>query len=358
MTAVIPESKADFQSHRDLTYIKPRGRRLSEYEAVACYAHVDMDSGYEAAGWSFRGMDGREPVTRTNTRLLHPDWYEYRDPSKLWQRPYIRHQTSQEHNIQAAMDGAAREGAYAEIDPAWSAILAAYYEGFAFLEWGISRAYFSVVREARCDTLTMAYGFTSMDHMRHQQAIALYCLDLDGKAPGFKEGLGRACWLEDPVYRSAKRVVEELIDCRDWAEVVVVTNLLLDPLLSNLAVSKFFRRFAPLHGDLVTPVISMTAENDRVRNLAGAVEFVKMMTVEQDREGRPVPGGQNRATIQGWIDHWASPILAAVDAFMPVFDLPPVRPVTAEAARDAVVAECRDLLAELDLTLPAMEVTR
>lgn len=358
MTTVIPEAKGDFQAHRDLIYIKPRGRRLSEYEAVCCYTHVDLDSGFEAGGWTFRGMDGREPVNRANTQLLHPDWYEYRDPSKMWQRPYIRHQTSQEHSIQAVMDGSALNCAYAEIDPTWASILASYYEGFAFLEWGIFRAYASVVREARSDTLTMAYAFTAMDHLRHQQAIALYSLDLDGQAPGYKEGLGRECWLSDPVYQSARRVVEELIACRDWAEVVVVTNLLLDLLLSNMVVSRFFRRFAPVHGDVVTPVIAMTAENDRARNLAGAIELVKMMTAGQDREGRQVPAEQNRATIQSWIDHWAPPILAAVDAFVPVFELPPIRPMAGAAVRDLVRDECRDVLAELDLSLPNVEQTR
>jgi methane monooxygenase component A beta chain/propane monooxygenase small subunit len=356
MTLAPPKpASASYDDTRDLNYIKPRGRRLSEYEAVICYSHPDMNTGYDAGDWTFRGMDGRLTLDPTNTRLRHPDWLEYRDPSKLWQRTYIKMQTGQEQTIQAAMDGAERNGSLAEIDPTWLSLLARYYEGFAFLEWGVFRAYASVVREAYGDTLTMAYGFTAMDHIRHQQAIALYSLELDEDAGSYQEGLGRAAWLDDPVYQAARRVVERLIVCTDWAETVVVTNLLLDALLTNFVVSKFFRRLAPLHGDPVTAVISITAENDRARNLAGAIELVKMATAEQDSEGRPVPAAENRAVIQGWIDRWAPDILEAVDAFAPVYDLATVGSVKADDARTQVYAECQATLADLGLHLPLPE---
>jgi hypothetical protein len=356
MTLAPPRTaSASFDDTRDMNYIKPRGRRLSEYEAVICYSHPDMNTGWDGGDWTFRGMDGRLPLDPNNTRLRHPDWFEYRDPSKLWQRTYIKHQTGQEQTIQAATDGAKRTGSSAEIDPGWLSVLARYYEGFAFLEWGVFRSYASVVREAYGDTLTMAYGFSAMDHLRHQQAIALYSLELDEDAPSYQEGLGRAAWLDDPVYQAARRVVERLIVCTDWAETVFVTNLLLDPLLTNFVISKFFRRLAPLHGDLVTSVISMTAENDRARNLAGAIELVTMATAEQDREGRPVPAAENRALFQGWIESWAPEILEAVDAFAPVYELATVGNLKAGDARAQVHAECRAVLADLGLDLPLPE---
>jgi methane monooxygenase component A beta chain/propane monooxygenase small subunit len=347
-----------FYSVREINYIKPRGRRISEYEAVICYTHVDLDTGWEAPGgnWKFLGMDGREAVNRANTALHHPDWYEFRDPSRLWQRPYIRHQTYQEHSIEAVMRGAERTGSYAEIDPAWlDPILARYYEGIAFFEWGMSRAFASVVREARCDTLTMTNGFTATDHLRHQQAIALYSLELREQVRNYQDGLGRAAWMEDPVFQPARRLVEDLIACDDWAEVMVVANLLVDPLFAGFAITQFFHRFAPRHGDTISPVICMTAENDRARNRDGTVEFVKMLTADSDRGGRSVPAEQNREILQSWISTWGLQVLEAVDAFAPVFEIPPVQPVKAHDARDQVQSESRALLAEIGLRLPMRE---
>ena len=76
-----------------------------------------------------------------------------------------------------------------------------------------------------------------------------------------------------------------------------------------------------------------------------------MVTAETDRSGRPVPAAANRAVIQDWIDDWVPPVRAALDAFLPVFDLPTMRPVVGEEARDVVVKECAAELERFDLEL-------
>ncbi|HTC80387.1 MAG TPA: monooxygenase, partial [Acidimicrobiia bacterium] len=77
----------------------------------------------------------------------------------------------------------------------------------------------------------------------------------------------------------------------------------------------------------------------------------QMVTSDTDRAGRPVPAAANLAVIQEWIDDWAPPVLAAVDAFLPVYDLPTMRPLVGEAARDFVVAECEQQLERSGLEL-------
>jgi methane monooxygenase component A beta chain/propane monooxygenase small subunit len=80
-------------------------------------------------------------------------------------------------------------------------------------------------------------------------------------------------------------------------------------------------------------------------------EIVGMVTAETDRAGQPVPASDNRGVLQDWIDLWAPQVLAAVDAFLPVFDLPTMRPVVGEQARDLVVAECAEQLERFELKL-------
>jgi methane monooxygenase component A beta chain/propane monooxygenase small subunit len=76
-----------------------------------------------------------------------------------------------------------------------------------------------------------------------------------------------------------------------------------------------------------------------------------MVTAETDRAGRAVPVAENREVLQDWIDRWAPPVRAAVDAFLPVFDLPTMRPVVGEEARDAVIAGCTAELERFNLEL-------
>ena len=332
-----------FYAERDLNYIRPQKRRLSEYEAVICHAQPDLGQ-FDSGGWYLLRPDGLGCQDARTTALVHPNWFEYRDPSGLWQRPYIKLQAQQERSIAGAITSAKANDAFGEIAPEWLPLVARYYEALGSFEWGMFKAHAIVTREALSDTLSMTYTFSAMDRLRHQQDIALYSLDLHENAPGYTEGAGMDAWLNDAACQGARRLVERLLSLHDWGEVIMMTNLVVEPLLATLIGSEFFRRLAGLHGDPVIPVIEMTVEADRRRNRAATLALAKMLTADTDRAGSPVPATQNRAVIQGWIDSWYPEALAAVDAFLPVFDVVTTGSGIGEQARQRVVSTTEDIL--------------
>lgn len=352
MTAIPTTEPADgFYSPRELTYIQPAGRRLSDYEASICHVQPDVDH-YDFGGWLVLAPDGKSLFEQSSTRLVHPDWFQYRDPSSLWQRTYMRQQAVEERALASLLDSARSNGYFADLDGFWAReILARYHQAYGFFEWGIFLALNRSIRLALSDTLTMMITFTGVDRLRHQQAISTFGLELEEQLGGIPDGLGREAWLSDPALQPARRVIERLMAAEDWCEIVVVLGLLVDPLLSTLIGRHFFRRFASVNGDPVTPVIAMTAERDRIRYLKAVRTIVEMVTAETDRAGRAVPAAQNREILQDWIDRWGPPVRAAVDAFLPVFDLPTMRPVVGEEARDAVIAGCTAELERFNLEL-------
>lgn len=186
-----------FYSARDLTYIRPQKRRLSEYEAVICNAQPDLGQ-FDSGGWYLLRPDGLGCQDARTTALGHPNWFEYRDPSGLWQRPYIKLQAQQERSIEGAITSAKVNGAFGDIAPEWLDLVARYYEALASFQWGMFKAHAFVTREALSDTLSMTYTFSGMDRLRHQQDIALYSLDLHEHASGYTEGAGAEAWLNDP----------------------------------------------------------------------------------------------------------------------------------------------------------------
>lgn len=340
-----------FYTPRDLTYIRPQKRRLSEYEAVICNAQPDMGQ-FDTGGWYLLRPDGLGCQDARTTAMVHPNWFEYRDPSALWQRPYIKLQAQQERSIQRAIDSAKLNGAFQDIAPEWAGLLSRYYEAFASFQWGMFRAHAFVTREALSDTLSMTYTFSGMDRLRHQQAIALYSLDLHEQIDGYVEGAGMDAWLNDPVCQPARRLVERLMSTRDWCEMALMTNLVVEPLFTAFIGSEFFRRLAPWHGDVVTPVIEMTAEADRIRNRAATRALAALLTAESDREGRPVPAAQNLEIMQGWVDLWYPVTLAAVDGFLPVFERAPVPGGIGAQARERVLASTEGVLEQVGLRVP------
>ena len=93
---------SEAKAPRDFTYIRPRKRRLSEYEAVTCYTQPDPEV-FDKQGWYLRTAEGRTAWRKESTRLSHPHWFDFRDPAALWQRPYVRMQAEQERSLERAV---------------------------------------------------------------------------------------------------------------------------------------------------------------------------------------------------------------------------------------------------------------
>lgn len=335
---------------RDFTYVPSRRRRLSEYEAVTCFTQPDIEA-YDQQGWLLRDASGRPPWVRESTSLVHPNWFSFRDPASHWQRTYVRMQAEQERGIARSAEDAAAHGVFGEFDPVWTReILGRHYRAWSYAEYGLFRAFAVAQREALSDTVGNALCFEAFDRMRHAQAIVLHLLELEDHIPGFVDDGAKAVWLEDPGYQRTRQLVEELVACNDWAELAIVTNLVFDPILTEISISQLVRRFGPFHGDPVTAHLIGTTERDRRRNLAWTRAFVQMVTAED------VPQRvSNKEIIEGWVASWTPRVEEAASALSDVYDVPPLQ----VARFDDVLAQALRVQSDLvtDLGLDAMVMT-
>ena len=314
-----PEIPSVAKAPRDFTYIKSRKRRLSEYEAVTCYTQPDPEE-FDKEGWFLRTTEGRTAWMRNSTRLVHPHWFDFRDPSSQWQRTYVRMQAEQERSIERACQDPGESGSFGGFDPVWtSEMLAGHYRIWSYFEYGVFRAFAQAQREALSDTVGNVYVFESVDRIRHAQAIVLYLMELEDNIEGFVDRGSKERWLEEDTYQPLRSLAEHLIALLDWAELGVAVNLVIDPIVSEVCISQLVRRFAPFHGDSVTPFIVSTTERDRRRNLAWSEELVRMVTSAELEQA-----DSNRRIIQGWIDHWTPIAVDVARSMSSVYDLPPL----------------------------------
>lgn len=336
--------KTEVKAARDFTYIKPRKRRVSEYEAVTCYMQPDPEV-FDKEGWYLRTAEGRTAWRKESTALRHPHWFDFRDPAAHWQRTYVRMQAEQERAIERAVEDAARDGAFRDFDPAWTRdIVGAHYRVWSFFEYGLFRCFAQAQRETLSDTLGNAYCFAGVDRMRHAQAIVIYLMDLEDQITGFRDQGGKERWLRDPVYQPLRRLTEELMAVDDWAELAVAVHYAVDPIVSEIGASEILRRHGGFHGDAVTPQIVSTTERDRRRNLEWTQEMVRMVT-----DASIPAAGENLALVKGWIDRWTPRALAAAESLAPVHARIP-RPVE---PFDEVLARVREAQAALGAAIAA-----
>jgi hypothetical protein len=337
---------------RDHYYITPRRRRLSEYEAVTCYTQPGPDA-FDIEGWFTLGPgpEHRTAWRKESTRLVHPHWWDFRDPAQHWQRTYVRMQAEQERAIERATEDAASGGAYADLDREWlERVLAGHYRIWSFLEYALFRAFAVASREALSDTLGNVLCFQGFDHMRHAQAIVLYLMVLEENIEGFRDQGAKRRWLEDAEYQPMRALAEKLmLGTDDWGELAVAVNLVVAPILSDVGLSQLVRRGGPHRGDSVTPFIVSTTERDRRRNLAYTEELVRMVTAENVEAA-----AENRAVLGGWIEAWTPMVMEATRAIRPVFDAAKLDVVTFDDALAGAVRTQRSLVEALGLSPAAV----
>ena len=284
---------------RDLDYITPAGRRLSEYEAVTCYTQAQVHGGgLQATGYTQLRPDGRPVFDPSGTRLRCDDWFAYRDPNQLWQRPYYVNQAGAERAIDRATEVAITTGAVRALEPVWleRGLLGAYFP-FGHYEYGLFRALNVAARESLSDTINNVLAFNAADKLRHAQAISILGLDLEGALSGFDGTGGRQVWLDEPCWQPLRHLIEETMALSDWGEIIVAVDLVIEPLIGEPLRRLLFALTAARHRDLIVPVIAGTASTDWHRSATAIDELVGFLL--------QCPGGEgNRGVLAGWVDAW------------------------------------------------------
>ena len=341
MNAPATGTAAKVKTARDFTYIKPKSRRLTEYEALTVHMQPDMQGFDHARGrieqpeWYLLRDDGTPLWDPASTALEVSDWFEWRDPSQHWQRTYVRHQEQQEGAIERMTEDAALDGSLAEIDARWiRGVLCDHYRAWSFFEYAVFRSLAPAQREALSDTLGNALCFQSFDHLRHAQDVICYLVELEHHSDAVDDAAGKRNWMDNPAYQPSRRLAEEIMGCRDWCELMLGLNLVVAPLLQQLAVSELVRRAALPNRDAVAAHIVLTAERDRRRNLAAAQALAEFVVAEDNPRA-----DANRACIQAWLDDWTARADGAAVALAPAFDAVPVPAIShAEALARARAA--------------------
>lgn len=334
---------------REFTFIKPAARRLTEYEALTVHQQPDA-WGFDKVGanlddteWYVLRPDGKSLWDQDSTKLRHDDWYAFRDPAQQWQRTYVRHQEQQETSIARMTEDAALDGTLAALSAGWvKDLLCAHYRAWSFFEYAIFRCLAPAQREALSDTLGNLLCFQSFDHLRHAQDVVVYLVELESVNGAVDDALGKQQWLSAPAYQPSRKLAEEIMATTDWAELLVGLNLVVGPLLQQMAVSDLVRRGAMHNDDAVAPHIVMTAERDRRRNLAAAQAFVRMVTAEGSAHA-----AHNRAVLQTWLDDWSARADAAAQALAPVYMQAPQQALSFAASHGAARAACAGIIREL-----------
>jgi hypothetical protein len=326
-------------------YIKPAKRRASQYEEITLHTQWDPKN-FASAGWFNLDKNGQPPWREDATLLQATDWWEYRDPNAEWFRPFVKRQADIGRAIEQTIAGAKRARTFNNFESSWVDFLRKHYAAYRFAEYGLFLALCQSQREAGADVVAQPIIFQSVEKDRHAQDITLYGMVLEGEIDGFSDEQAKEVWMNAPEWQGLRKLIEYLLACRDWGEIYLVTNCLLEPLTSSLLCRELIMRNAPLHGDSITTVIAQAAEADRARNSEAVKAFVRMLLEQSPR---------NVSVISGWIQKWLPLVEDATTGLIPLFRTINHTVLSGEQAYANVRAEFENYISDLGLS-QALEV--
>ena len=235
------------------------------------------------------------------------DWEAFGDPSQLTYRTYHEVQFQRENSLTSILDAARESRALTDVDDAWVEALRHVFGPLRFAEWGVSMACQYVARFAITAAITNCALLQSFDELRHTQRIAEWTRDLETLHGGFADY--RRHWMEAETFQPLREYLERVCVTKDWGEVVLATNIVLEPLLQPV-LHALLSDVAQAHKDAVLPHFSYSIQLDEERHWLWGRALAQMLHADQE----------NVARTQKWIETWHPRADAAVSAFGPVFD--------------------------------------
>jgi hypothetical protein len=330
---------------RSFQWYKPKRRRATLYEDVtvdsqpSVHRHLDR-------GWPVHFEDGRGLWSDDSTRLRSADWYEFRDPGQMWERPYYKSGTAGEELIEGAVHTAKRERAFDDFSPEWVDFLRRHLQVPAFMEHGIWLALASAARETLSDTVTHCVALEAAMKQRQAQAYLLYGMDLEEQFGGFPVEAARESFLRDDVWQPARRYVERLRATPDWGERIVAVNLCFEPTVGLLVRRELLMRSVRFNGDILTQALSHVAQIEWEWVRGWTVELVKFVSEDSEH------GAANRAVLGEWLADWQPHADEAAEAIRPVFDDLPAG-ISFDEARANVRIDTDELIEECGIAAAA-----
>jgi propane monooxygenase small subunit len=301
------------KSEREFTYFKPRGRRATMYEDVTCDTQPSVQR-HLSRGWLVQFEDGRPGWDLEGSRVRMDDWYGFRDPGGLWERPYYQRGTQSEREIVHAVQSARDDGLFSHFDPAWTSFLREHGMVPAFVDHGLWLATASSARACLSDSITHCMVFEAAMKQRQAQAFVLMSMDYETELGDFSMARAKESWLRAEPWQGAREVVERMMTIRDWVEVLAAVNLCFEPLVGVLVRREMLLRPALAGHDPVTPVLARNAQLEWEWTRDWTLELVRFLTTDEKH------GEANREALSDWVATWGDYARTAAEAIVPLLD--------------------------------------
>ncbi len=273
----------------------------------------------------------REVFDERRTAVKMRDWYDFKDPRQYYYATYTLARARQQDAADSAFEFAVDSGPADALSPRGRKLVLELLVPMRLAEWGANMNNTFISAYGYGTAIEAACMYAAMDRLGIAQQISRI-----GLAIGGEEALDAAkhAWLSDAQWQPLRRYVEDSFVVKDWFELFIAQNLVLDALLYP---------FLYVHTEKLA-----SREGNAFYGLV--TKFMKEWHSETDRwvdavvKAAASESAQNKGLVGGWVSKYRETALAALGALAQTVFGPEARAVV-----DAIRLEFQARLTKLGL---------
>lgn len=280
--------------------------RLGADKPASRYLEATMDV---QAGANFHYRPTWQPEHELfdagRTCIVMQDWYALKDPRQFYYGTYALARARMQETAESDFEFVETRGLADGYDDAARRSALNFYVPLRHVAWGANMNGSYQCAYGHGTAITQACLYAGMD----QLGIAQYLTRL-GLLLGGTDDLeaGKHAWLEAPAWQPLRRLVEDSWVIKDWFELYMVQNVVLDGVLFDLA----YREVDLALNERAGPTVSMLTrfQAEWFKDACRWVDAVIKTTAAESQA--------NKQQLEQWFAHWHARVQ---EALLPVAQL-------------------------------------
>ena len=191
------------------------------------------------------------------TRLVMKDWYALKDPRQFYYGAYTQARARMQEVAEADFEFVETRGLADRFDDAARRVALDFYVPLRHVAWGANMNGAYQCAYGYGTAITQPCLYAGMDQLGIAQYLTRLGLLLG--TPGELEA-GKQAWLEAPAWQPLRRLVEDTWVMKDWFELYVAQNVVLDGVLFGLAYKEVDQALSERAGPVVSMLTRFQAE--------------------------------------------------------------------------------------------------
>ncbi|SEA03380.1 aromatic/alkene monooxygenase hydroxylase subunit beta [Marinobacterium iners] len=246
----------------------------------------------------------RELNDPRRTELVMQDWYSLKDPRQFYYGTYVQQRARMQEIAESNFAFFEKRGLAEQLGDAVRSEVIRYLIPLRHIEHTANLNNMYGTAYGYGTAITQALLYDGMDRLGIAQYLSRIGLLLDGNSGEvLKEA--KSLWMNDPIWQGTRALCEETLVVKDWFELFLAQDLVIDTLMHELFYNQFDQKLTQNGG----------------RDIAMLTEFMQQWNKDTGRwvdaviKTAAAESEHNKALMAKWIETWRG---KATEALAPV----------------------------------------